>query len=490
MLFSSAVRGKSVIVRYSQRWHRTFGHSTSNGFHTGMLAHADIIGFFPQKIDVDASCTDETGGKRTNSIMARACGHAGMKVVHSHVKVFELSQTETPPGFTGVCLLDASHATSHCYSETGQLALDVFTCGSVCPKNVLSTIISDLRTELAPTLQVVNECARPRFHGSPTGSVRSFMDEHYRHFNAATLLEAAKGYEAHVDQGGEMLITLAGAMSTAELGVSLAEMIRQRKVHALCVTGANLEEDVFNLIAHNHYHRIPHWRTLSPEEDRQLREQGLNRVTDTCIPEETAVRRLESALLEQYRTACDNGEHLRPSEFFMRLLLSGELERYYESNPRDSWLLAAAEMDIPVFSPGWEDSTCGNIIVANLIEGKLPHSPVKSGIDQMGDLVSWYISRNVNHGKQIGMFQVGGGIAGDFAICCVPLIKQDLQKQCDYWAYFAQISEATTSYGGYSGAPPTEKISWGKLEPNTPNFMIESDATICFPLLASYVLRL
>eukprot|EP00746_Dinoflagellata_sp_MGD_P022728 gnl/MRDRNA2_/MRDRNA2_15320_c0_seq1.p1 gnl/MRDRNA2_/MRDRNA2_15320_c0~~gnl/MRDRNA2_/MRDRNA2_15320_c0_seq1.p1 ORF type:complete len:472 (+),score=59.62 gnl/MRDRNA2_/MRDRNA2_15320_c0_seq1:141-1418(+) len=425
--------------------------------------------------------------------MARACRDAGMKVVHSHVEIFESSQTLTPPGFTGVCLLDASHATSHCYSETGQLALDVFTCGPVCPRNVLTTIISDLRTELASGLQVVNESAQPRFQASPAipaSCVSSFMDKHYRHFNAATLLEAAKAYRTHVGQGGEMLITLAGAMSTAELGVSLAEMIRQGKVHALCVTGANLEEDVFNLVAHNHYHRIPHWRTLSPEEDRALREQGLNRVTDTCIPEETAVRRLESALLKHYQTACDNGEYLRPSEFFMRLLLSGELEQYYESDPRDSWLLAAAQMGIPVFSPGWEDSTCGNIIVANLIDGKLPHSPVKSGVDQMGDLVKWYIARNIDHGKQIGMFQVGGGIAGDFAICCVPLIKQDLQKQCDYWAYFAQISEATTSYGGYSGAPPSEKISWGKLEPGTPNFMIESDATICFPLLASYVLGL
>jgi len=315
------------------------------------------------------------------------------------------------------------------------------------------------------------------------------MEHQYRHFNAATLLEAAKAYEVHIDGGDEMLVTLAGAMSTAEMGISLAEMIRKDKIHALCVTGANLEEDVFNLVAHNHYQRIPHWRHLKPEEDMALRDKGLNRVTDTCIPEETAVRVLEDALLKEYKKACNRGEHLRPSEFFMRLLLSGDLEKYYQIDPRDSWLLAAAEKGIPVFSPGWEDSTCGNIIVANLMDGKLPHSPVKSGIDQMGDLVQWYLRRNVDNGKKIGFFQVGGGIAGDFAICAVPLIMQDLQKPCDYWAYFAQISEAATSYGGYSGAPPSEKISWGKLEPGTPNFMIESDATICFPLLASYILK-
>jgi deoxyhypusine synthase len=421
--------------------------------------------------------------------MERACSEAGMKVVHRHEEVFDFDQEDTPPGFTGVCLLDASHATSHCYSITGQIALDVFTCGQVCPKAILDRIIVDLKREVASGLQVTHQGTQSRFRDATATGVRGFMDRNYKHFNAAALLEASKGYEEHIDQGGKMLLTLAGAMSTAELGVSVAELIRQDKVHALCVTGANLEEDVFNLVAHNHYTRIPHWRHLTPEDDEKLRDQGLNRVTDTCIPEDTAVRRLEDLLLKEYKQACDRGQSLLPSEFFKRLLLNGDLEQFYQADPQDSWLLAAAEKNIPVFTPGWEDSTCGNIIVANLLEGKIPHSPVKSGLDQMGDLVRWYLKTNVDEGHKIGFFQVGGGIAGDFPICAVPLIKQDLQRECDYWSYFAQISEATTSYGGYSGAPPTEKISWGKLTPQAPMYMIESDATICFPLLANYVLR-
>lgn len=320
--------------------------------------------------------------------------------------------------------------------------------------------------------------------------MRNFMEHNYRHFNAATLVEASKAYEVHIDNGGQMLLTMAGAMSTAELGITVAEMIRQDKVHALCVTGANLEEDVFNLVAHDHYKRIPHWRSLRPEDDEALEKQGLNRVTDTCIPEETAIRRLEGVLHKQWLASCEKGELLRPSEFFMRILLNGELEQYYQIDPKNSWLLAAAQKGIPVFSPGWEDSTCGNIIVYQMMEGKLPHCPVKSGLDQMQDVVKWYLKVNVEEGKKIGFTQIGGGIAGDFPICAVPLIKQDMQKKCDYWSYFAQISEATTSYGGYSGAPPTEKISWGKLEPHTPSFMIESDATICFPLMAAYILKM
>jgi len=81
-------------------------------------------------------------------------------------------------------------------------------------------------------------------------NISDFITTHFRHFNAAALVDAAKGYQAHLDAGGKMLVTLAGAMSTAELGISLAEMIRQGKIHAISCTGANLAEDVFNLVAH------------------------------------------------------------------------------------------------------------------------------------------------------------------------------------------------------------------------------------------------
>src|SRR3989337_1604627 len=121
--------------------------------------------------------------------------------------------------------------------------------------------------------------------------VTAFVRHHFRHFNAAALVDAADDYIAHLDGGGKMLVTLAGAMSTAELGLSLAEMIRQDKVHAITCTGANLEEDIFNLVAHNHYVRVPHYRELSAEQEEELLSRHMNRVTDTCIPEMEAMRR-------------------------------------------------------------------------------------------------------------------------------------------------------------------------------------------------------
>jgi deoxyhypusine synthase len=321
------------------------------------------------------------------------------------------------------------------------------------------------------------------------GSVRDFIVHHYRHFNAAILIDAARAWEDHLAKGGKMLLTMGGAMSTAEMGLVIAELIRQGKVHAMCVTGANLEEDVFNLVAHDSYQRIPNFRELTAEHDKALLEKGLNRVTDTCIPEEEAMRKIERKMLELWQRAEKNGERYFPHEYFYQLLRAKTLEPEYQIDPKDSWLLAAAEKGMPLWVPGWEDSTLGNMFTAGVMKKQLSSfATVKSGVEQMGSLVNWYLENDAKH--SLGFFQIGGGISGDFPICVVPLLQQDMKHKVRAWGYFCQISEAKTSYGSYSGAPPSEKITWGKLEVDTPRFMIESDATIVFPLIAAYLLGL
>ena len=320
------------------------------------------------------------------------------------------------------------------------------------------------------------------------GEVSRFVRHHFRHFNAATLVDAADAYFAHLEKGGAMMITLAGAMSTAELGLSLAEMIRQDKVHIISCTGANLEEDVFNLIAHDFYERIPHYRDLTPQQEQELLERHLNRVTDTAIPEGEAMRRLEAALREEWIAAERAGERYFPHEFIYRVIRSGKLEQYYQIDPKDSWIVAAAEKDLPIVVPGWEDSTTGNMYAAAVIEGTVKDvHTVRTGIEYMTFLAEWYT--RVSAERSIGFFQIGGGIAGDFPICVVPMLHQDLGREnVPMWGYFCQISDSTTSYGSYSGAVPNEKITWGKLAVDTPKFIIESDATIVAPLVFALVL--
>jgi deoxyhypusine synthase len=322
----------------------------------------------------------------------------------------------------------------------------------------------------------------------PAGPVSTFIDRHFLHFNAATLIDAAEAYHQHLESGGKMLVTLAGAMSTAELGISLAEMIRAGKVHGICCTGANLEEDVFNLVAHNHYERVPHYRDLTAKDEQALLDRHLNRVTDTCIPEEEAMRRIERVVLQEWVAADAKGERLFPHEFMYRLLRSKVLEPLYEIDPRNSWLLAASDADLPIFVPGWEDSTLGNVFAAHAISGKFKSvQTMKSGVEYMMALAGWY--QRTAPASSIGFFQIGGGIAGDFPICVVPMLHQDLRMpNIPLWGYFCQISDSTTSYGSYSGAVPNEKITWGKLGETTPKFIIESDATIVAPLMFAKIL--
>ncbi len=320
------------------------------------------------------------------------------------------------------------------------------------------------------------------------GHVTSFIQKNFKHFNAASIVDAAKAYDNQLMIGNKMMITMAGAMSTAELGISLAEVIRNDKVHIISCTGANLEEDIMNLVAHSHYKRIPNYRDLSPDQEWDLLENGLNRVTDTCIPEEEAFRRLQKHIFEIWKDAEDKNERYFPHEFMYKLLLSGVLEKYYEIPSENSWMLEAAKKNLPMVVPGWEDSTLGNIFASYCIKGELKATTMKSGIEYMTFLADWYTENTANNG--IGFFQIGGGIAGDFPICVVPMLYQDLERtNTPFWSYFCQIYDSTTSYGSYSGAVPNEKITWGKLDKETPKFIIESDATIVAPLIFAYLLN-
>ena len=320
------------------------------------------------------------------------------------------------------------------------------------------------------------------------GEISTFLKHHFRHFNAAAMIDAAEAYSRHLESGGKMMVTLAGAMSTAELGLSLAEMIRRDKVHIISCTGANLEEDIFNLVAHDFYERVPHYRDLTPEDEEALLNRHMNRVTDTCIPEEEAMRRLEHALVEEWTAADKARERYLPHEFIYRILRSGALEKYYQIDVKDSWMYAAMEKNLPIVVPGFEDSTTGNMYAAHCMSGDVKNvNTVRSGIEYMVELARYYLETAKEH--SIGFFQIGGGIAGDFPICVVPMLHQDLQMpEIPVWGYFCQISDSTTSYGSYSGAVPNEKITWGKLGTDTPRYIVESDASIVAPLMFALIL--
>ena len=310
-------------------------------------------------------------------------------------------------------------------------------------------------------------------------TVRDFIERHYSHFNAGELARCVDSLRAFLEDGGRLMVTLAGAMSTAEVGKSLAPAIREQRVHAICCTGANLEEELFGLVSRAEYEGVPNWRHQSKQEDAALHDRGMNRVTDVAIPEKafTTIGEKMLALWEESEAV---GDSRFPHEYVYDLILHGEM--VFSSPPEDSWLVAAADANLPLFIPGWEDSTLGNLLAARVIDCTLKtNSVVRGGLDAMQALADWYREDD----SPTGMLQVGGGISGDFAISVVPMLRQDARVEVPLWAWFAQISESRPSYGGYSGAPPAEKISWGKIGVDTPQFVIESDASIVLPLILS-----
>ncbi len=316
--------------------------------------------------------------------------------------------------------------------------------------------------------------------------ILEFVLSNYTNFNARATRDALIEYWRHRQRGGRMLWALAGAMSSAQLGITLAPAISAGLVNALSVTGANLEESLFRLIAHRGYRDFPEYRYLGKQDDAAILAAGMRRVTDTSIPEDQAFRVVEKIVVPMWKRASERGERRFWHEYFYELIEAIDPSAY-EGDPAACWLLAAARAKLPLVVPGHEDSTFGNIFASYVKSGECSPSIVKSGIEYMVDFYDRY--RELSVGPGVGFFQIGGGIAGDFPICVVPSLKHDLGVPTPPWAYFCQISDSTTSYGSYSGATPNEKITWDKLTPETPMFVIESDATIVAPLMLQALLE-
>ena len=316
--------------------------------------------------------------------------------------------------------------------------------------------------------------------------VLDFILTNYKNFNARATRDALLGYWRHVQGGGRMFWAVAGAMSSAQLGITLAPAIRAGLIHGLSVTGANLEESLFRLVAHHSYKDFPEYRYFTKADDTKILADRMRRVTDTSIPEDEAFRVVEKIIVPMWQEASKSGGRRFWHEYFYELIQAIE-PAAHEGDPEACWLLAAARAKLPLVVPGYEDSTFGNIFASYVKTGECNPSIAKSGIEYMADFYQRY--QELSSGAGVGFFQIGGGIAGDFPICVVPSIKYDLSEPVKPWAYFCQISDSTTSYGSYSGATPNEKITWDKLTEDTPMFVIESDATLVAPLILRALLE-
>jgi deoxyhypusine synthase len=360
--------------------------------------------------------------------------------------------------------------------------------------------------KLSPQLRamIVQETSRVRAGETITASVKgrskpvsAFAERTLHHCNGGATLQAAQWLHQHLKRGGKVVVTLAGALSSFQVGIMLAELIRKNKVHLVSATGANHEESYYRYVAHSHYAYIPRYTELTPTQEAELRDAGLRRITDTFLPEDESVRIMEPHLLAMWKEAENKGESFYPHEYFRRLFAKKLIFPDKGANPEDCWVYAAYTKNIPVVIPGFEDSTMGNIFASYTYSG--PHkkrggttvksSVMKSGLDYFHLMYDWYLRESKKH--PIAFLQLGGGIAADFPICVVPSIKHDLQlPKVRDWAGFIEIGSSPMSYGSYSGAGGKEKITWDKLSTESYFQIIQSDVTVAFPWIAAILLGL
>jgi deoxyhypusine synthase len=290
------------------------------------------------------------------------------------------------------------------------------------------------------------------------------------------------------------------------MGITISELIRAGKIGGISVTGANMEESLYRLFAHAEYAYIPNYDGLTRAQEKELDHRGIRRITDTFLPEDESVRVILPMLMKLWREAEKKGERLLWHEFFFRLF-ERDMIKIDPAKAEDCWLYQAWKHSIPVFVPGWEDSTMGNIFTQACYKGnhrflkrfKLPKpvskDVVEPGFVYMHRLAEWYMDATEEH--QLAFFQLGGGIAGDFPICVVPHLKKDYladesidtqEELIPPWAGFIEVFLSPMSAGSYSGAGGKEKITWGKLNPDAFMAQIYGDYTTIFPNIVALVL--
>lgn len=367
--------------------------------------------------------------------------------------------------------------------------------------------MSEKLAQLSPGLGAKIVMGERNYKSDPATPISNWLARTKLHCNGGKTVDAGLLLKRHCDAGGKIFLTMAGAASSFQVGVEIGELIRAGKIAGISVTGANLEESLYRLVANSCYAYIPDYMELTRSEEKELDRAGFRRITDTFLPEEESVRVVLPKLEELWREAEAEKKYLLWHEYFYQLFERKMIEFDPTANPDDCWLYQAWLHHVPVFVAGVEDSTMGNIFAYYSYGGdhpflsrykqKQPISPemIHHSFRYMHRLTEWYMDSTKE--RKHAFLQLGGGIAADFPICVVPHLKKDylaeqsleLQEELiPTWAGFVEIHSSPMSFGSYSGAGGKEKITWSKLEPDAFVVQICGDFTEHFPDIAALVL--
>ncbi len=366
---------------------------------------------------------------------------------------------------------------------------------------------NDKMAALSPSLRAKIVTGERDYAPRPETPVSNWLVATKRHCNGGRTVDAGLWLKRHCDAGGKLFVTMSGAASSFQVGVALCELIRAGKVGAISATGACMEESLYRLVAQSRYAYIPEYADLTRAEEKELDRAGFRRITDTFLPEEESVRVVLEDLMALWQEAAEKGVRRHWHEYFFQLFETQRIRPDPAADEGHCWLYQAWKHGVPVYVPGWEDSTMGNIFTHACYAGHHEflkafrlETPVFSGVvrpafEYMHHLAEWYMT--VTKERKLAFLQLGGGIAADFPICVVPHLKKDylaerpLEEQeqlIPTWAAFVEIHVTPMSCGSYSGAGFKEKITWGKFEPDAFGMQVFGDFTSVFPDIAALVL--
>lgn len=292
-------------------------------------------------------------------------------------------------------------------------------------------------------------------------------------FNARRLAEAAELFSRMIDENATIALTIAGAMTPIGMSGPVIELIKRGFIDFIICTGANIYHDLHRPF--DFPMQQGHWEV----DDNDLADNGIARIYDVFITEDQTLLGTDNELVKALFTV-PTDEPISTAQLHQHLgLTMGQLAPH----PERSFLICAAEHDVPVFtsSPG-DSSVALNMITTHLRGRRILLDPILDILES---------TAIVRFADKNGVVEIGGGSPKNFYMQTQPALWQIFHhasagKGHDY---FIQLTTDAPHWGGLSGATPQEAKSWGKVkDAKIDNVVVYSCASLTFPLLCQYVL--
>lgn len=284
--------------------------------------------------------------------------------------------------------------------------------------------------------------------------VKELIDQYSKMgvLGAGELSRAVELYSQMIMEGAVVFLGLAGPLVPGGLRKVITDIIRSGMANVVVSSGANIVHDMIEAFGGTHY------SGSFNADDVELRDKGIGRVGNIYVPKEDFIvfekrcREIFKGIPEKLRVNLSVRELLS--------IIGASIK------DKGSFLKAARDFDVPVFSPGITDSMLGLQLFFYSQEEKVVLNVLKD-MKELADIVF--------KADKAGALMIGGGVPKHY-ILGVNTLRDGID-------YGIQITTDRGDGGSLSGAKLEEAISWGKAGKKARLVSLVGDATILLPLL-------